>query len=310
VADVRINEFTDPGCPWAWSAEPFRRRIAWHYGDRVDWRLHLVGLSESPEDYEAKGFTPEKMARSFAQIAHDHGMPMATHERPRMAATLPACRAVVAVREHVSERAARALLRHLRIRHFSGELLDEPETLAGAAREVGLDPLTLEGWCSDPHVEAALGVDLAAARQPIPAARVLDRKLANWSGGVRYTCPSYEIIRASDGVKIAVPGFQPFCTYAVVLANLLPDVERRADPETAEEVLAWAGGPLATQEVAVLLDRPLEEAREELGKVAVETHLGFDGLWSLPRYTRLSIAASTSDAPETTTSASRSSSAG
>ncbi len=48
--------------------------------------------------------------------------------------------------------------------------------------------------------------DLAVARSPIAAARVLDHKLANWSGGVRYTCPSYYITRLSDGVKIAVPG--------------------------------------------------------------------------------------------------------
>jgi hypothetical protein len=29
VADVRITEFTDAGCPWAFSAEPFRRRLDW-----------------------------------------------------------------------------------------------------------------------------------------------------------------------------------------------------------------------------------------------------------------------------------------
>jgi len=27
AAEVRITEYTDPGCPWAWSAEPFRRRL-------------------------------------------------------------------------------------------------------------------------------------------------------------------------------------------------------------------------------------------------------------------------------------------
>jgi predicted DsbA family dithiol-disulfide isomerase len=310
VAEIRINEFTDPGCPWAWSAEPFRRRIDWLYGDSIEWRVHLVGLSESPEDYLDKGFTPEKMAASFAEIAHDHGMPIATHERPRMAATLPACRAVVAVREHVSERAARSLLRHLRIRHFSGELLDETETIDGAARACGLDPLAVQSWCDDPHVQAALSVDMAAARQPIPAARVLDAKLANWSGGRRYTCPSYEIVRMTDGVKIAVPGFQPFAVYDVVLANLTPGLGRQADPDSVEEVLAWAGEPLATEEVAVLLDCSREEAREALGRVAVETHMGFDGLWSLPRYSKLSIAASTSHAPATTTTAAPSSSAG
>ena len=44
------------------------------------------------------------MAASFKQIARDHGMPIDTSERPRMAATLPACRAVVAARVH-SDRA-------------------------------------------------------------------------------------------------------------------------------------------------------------------------------------------------------------
>ena len=90
MADVCITEFTDPGCPWAWSAEPFRWRLAWLYGDRLEWRVRMVGLSDSPEDYLEKGFTPERMAASFADIAGDHKMPIATHERPRMAATLPA----------------------------------------------------------------------------------------------------------------------------------------------------------------------------------------------------------------------------
>jgi len=27
MSEVRITEFTDPGCPWAWSAEPARRRL-------------------------------------------------------------------------------------------------------------------------------------------------------------------------------------------------------------------------------------------------------------------------------------------
>jgi hypothetical protein len=248
------------------------------------------------------------MASSFADIAADHHMPIATHERPRMAATLPSCRAVVAAREHGGRRAARALLRQLRIQHFAGGLLDEPETIAAAARASGLDPERLNGWMADPAVEAALEADMAAARRPIAAARVLDAKLANWSGGVRYTCPSYEIIRLSDGVRIAVPGFQPLAAYEVVLANLLPEIERRPDPASVEEVLSWADEPLATQEVAVLMDLSLQGAREELGRVAVETHLGFDGLWTLPRYRKLSIAPSNEPASAATASASVSSS--
>src|SRR6476620_5776476 len=143
---IRINEYTDPGCPWAWSAEPFRLRMAWLYGDALEWRLHMVGLSSSPEEYLEKGFTPEKMASSMATIASEHHMPIATHERPRMAATLPACRAVVAARVHGGERCARALLRTLRLRHFGGELLDEPATIDGAVRDAGLDAEQVRGW--------------------------------------------------------------------------------------------------------------------------------------------------------------------
>ncbi len=280
--EVRITEFTDPGCPWAYSAEPFRRRLEWLYGDQIDWRICVVGLSETPEDYLAKGFTPEKQAGAFTRIAKDHGMPIDTAERPRMAATVPACRAIVASRLHAPQH-ERMLLRRLHVRTFSGELLDEPDTIAGAARDAGLEPSELDAWCAEEEVDALLREDMERARRPIPAARVLDDKLANWSGGRRYTCPSYEVVRASDGVRIAVPGFQPFNVYDVLLANLVPDVERREPAASAQEVLEWTGTPLATKEVAVVRDIEFERAREELGHVANECHVGFDGFWSLPR---------------------------
>jgi 2-hydroxychromene-2-carboxylate isomerase len=279
-AAVCITKFSDPGCPWAWSAEPFAWRLAWLYGRAIDWRLRMVVLSERPQDYIDRGFTPEMMAEGSAQIARDHRMPIDTRVRARMSATLPACRAVVAARVHAPER-ARPLLRALQTRNFAGELLDEPETIEGAARDAGLDPGELFGWERDPLVLEELEEDMRLARQPLPAARVLDHKLANWSGGRRYTCPSYELVRRADGVKIAIPGFQPFATYDVVTANLLPDMDRRPPPASVEEVLRWAGEPLATQEVAVVCDIPFEEARAELGRVAVERHIGADGMWSL-----------------------------
>ena len=280
MADVCITEYTDPGCPWAYSAEPFRRRLSWLYGDALEWRVRMVGLAESPDEYVERGFTPERQSRAFASIARDHGMPIDTSVRPRMAATMPACRAVVAARLHAPER-MRRLLRRLRVRHFAGELLDEPATIAAAARDAGIDPADLERWTAGDDVETALREDMAASRHPIDAARVLDEKLANWSGGRRYTCPSYEIVRVADGVKIAVPGFQPFPVYDVVTANLVPGVDRRDPPGSVEEVLAWTGTPLATKEVAVVCDIGFAEARERLGRAAVEQHVGADGFWTL-----------------------------
>jgi predicted DsbA family dithiol-disulfide isomerase len=280
MTDVCITEYTDPGCPWAYSAEPFRRRLSWLYGERLEWRTRLVGLAESPDEYTDRGFTPERQAQAFATIAREHRMPIDTEQRPRMAATVPACRAVVAARLRAPGH-ERRLLRRLRVRHFSGELLDEPQTIAGAARDAGLDPAQLEVWMREEEVEAALREDMAAAREPIPAARVLDHKLANWSGGRRYTCPSYEIVRVSDGVRIAVPGFQPWAVYDVVTANLVPGVDRREPPDSVEQVLEWTGTPLATKEVAVVCDIGFAEARERLGRVASERHVGADGFWTL-----------------------------
>jgi 2-hydroxychromene-2-carboxylate isomerase len=279
-ACVRINEFTDPGCPWAYSAEPFRRRLNWLYEGSIEWIPRMVMLAEAASDYEERGYSPEWVAKSSRRISRDHGMPIDTRVKPRVAGTRDACHAVVAARRNATEFQARRLLRALRVRHFSGEMLDEPSTIDHAAQDAGLAPSDLRAWRTDPAVDEELAEDMRLAREPLPAARVLDHKLANWSGGRRYTCPSYEITRLSDGVTVSVPGFQPFAAYDVVLANLVPGLDRRPPPDSVEEVLRWAGTPLASKEVAVVCDIPVEDAREQLGRVAVEQHVGADGFWT------------------------------
>ena len=226
------------------------------------------------------GLTAARLGGDFAAIAREHGMPIDTTERPRTSATVPACRAVVAARIHAPQQ-MRALLRSLRVRTFAGELLDAPETIDAAARDAGIEPAELQGWMAGDDVARELDDDMARAREPLPAARALDHKLANWSGGRRYTCPSYEVVRLSDRTRIAVPGFQPFAAYDVVLANLMPGLHRREDPSSVEEVLEWAGTPLATKEVAVVCDTDVFSAREALGRVARERSVGADGYWSL-----------------------------
>jgi predicted DsbA family dithiol-disulfide isomerase len=279
AAAVCITEFTDPACPFAYSAEPVRARLRWLYGEHIDFDARMVVLSETPQEYLDKGFTPARQSESFKRLAREYGMPIDTRERPRMAASLPACRAVVAARVH-SERAW-FLLRALRIRHFSGELLDEPATIAGAAADAGLDPEELESWTREHAVDHRLREDMALAREPLPAARVLDDRLANWSGGRRYTCPSYEIARRSDGARIVVPGFQPFAAYDVVTANLVPDTPRREPPADVGEVLEWALVPIATKEVAAVMDVELLDARELFVRAgAVEHRVGTDGFWT------------------------------
>jgi len=277
-APLRITEFTDPGCPWAWNAEPVRARIGWLYGDCVEWRVRLVGLSGEPktgDDWDGAGF-----ARRLRKMTREHGMPIDSRPREHGAATLPACRAIVAAKVHRPE-ATRRILRQLRVRNWRGELLDAPETIEGAAADAGISAAELREWLADPVVEEKLRSDMAAAREPLPAARALDHKLANWSGGLRYTCPSYEIARVGDGVKIAIPGFQPMAAYDVVLANLAPVLERREAAASVTDVLEWSGIPMATVEVAAVMETEPDVAREELARVARFDPVGADGFWTL-----------------------------
>ena len=45
-------------------------------------------------------------------------------------------------------------------------------------------------------------------------------------------------MRLADGVRISVPGFQPFNVYDVITANLVPGLERREAPESVEELIS------------------------------------------------------------------------
>lgn len=182
MAKLQITEFTDPACPFAWSAEPVRYRLRWLYGEQLSWQLRMVGLAESPQEYEEKGFTPERQAASFRRLAHDHHMPIDSSPRPRVAATMPACRAVVAVRRHLPDH-ERAMLRVLRILHFSGWPLDEAQTTVAGAQRVGIDAERLEQWIAEPETEELLRRDLELSRHPDPSALALSHKLAAHAGG-------------------------------------------------------------------------------------------------------------------------------
>ena len=275
---LEISLFTDPGCPWAFSAEPFRRKIEWLYGDHAAWELVMVGLSEDPAEYEAKGHTTAMMAAGAKQIAAAHGMPIDTNERERLSATLPACRAVVAARLN-SPGHQQTLLRAIQVRGFGGELIDEPATIAAAAADAEIDAHDLEQWSVQAETLAALASDMHRARHPLPAALVLDARLADWEGGRRYTCPSYEI-RVDGSEPVAIPGVQPWPAYDVALANLAPDAPRREDPESVSEILDWAAEPLATREVAVVMGVDHDEAETLLAEVAQRKDVGPDAYWT------------------------------
>jgi predicted DsbA family dithiol-disulfide isomerase len=260
---VHVRHFTDPACPFAYSAEPVRWTLRRLFGDKLAWEDRMVGLSSDPAELDAKGLTLDGLAEAYAKFTASHGMPIDARRRPRHAASLPACRAVVAARLFAPDR-QEALLRRLRVLAMGGGLLDDPALIGRAANEADIDPAELCGWLAEDAVQRELRTDMALARDPQPSAVALAHKLARTEDGWRYTCPSYELRRTDDGRAVTIPGFQPWAAYEVALANLAPELERAERPRDAAEALAWAGVPLACTEVAALLGVSREEARDQL----------------------------------------------
>jgi 2-hydroxychromene-2-carboxylate isomerase len=270
---VQITHFTDPACPFAFSAEPIRQRLRWHYGERLIWRTRMIVVTlEAGESEKLAGGAPELQRR--------YGMPIDPAPRARPASSEPACRAVVAARFRAPE-AEQPLLRRLRVLNMAGGLLDDPGLIAQAALEAGLDPDELGKWTETAEVDEALNADIEAARSPTPAARALDHKLSGPEGERRYSAPSYELSGGDEGVAISIPGFNPFEAYEVAIANLEPEVRRRGAPESVREVLEWTCEPLATAEVAALVELDREETRSALLEVARPIPAGADVYWSL-----------------------------
>src|SRR5947207_13065863 len=104
---IEVAHYTDPGCPWAWSASPAHAVLRWRYGNALRWRLVMIGLTESAEQYLARGYSPVRQAQGYQRFRR-YGMPFSTQPRARIAATGRMCRAIVATRLLDPERALEA----------------------------------------------------------------------------------------------------------------------------------------------------------------------------------------------------------
>jgi len=269
---VAITHFTDAACPFAFSAEPIRQRLRWHYGEQLAWDDVMIVLTAG-DRREA-----ERLAGGAPTLQRLYGMPIDPAPRSRPASSEPACRAVLAARLFAPGTEA-ALLRRLRVLGMAGGLLDDADLIAQALVEAGLDPGEAGDWLIDPRVSEALREDMSRARSPSGAARALGHKLSGPSGGRRYSAPSYEL--SSGERTFSLPGFNPIEAYEAAIANLAPDVERRPTPTSARAVLAWASEPLASVEVAMIMGAEPAAVRAELARTASCLPAGADAYWSL-----------------------------
>jgi predicted DsbA family dithiol-disulfide isomerase len=284
---ISATLFSDPACPWAYSESPALRVLEWRYGDQLDWRLVLIGLTEHASQYEERGYTPLRGALGQVRFRR-YGMPFAPNPKDRVSATARACRAVVATRlaHPGSEWAA---FRALQFANFTTRLLlDDDEQLRDVLETVpGIDADAIISSLDSPEVDDAYKSDRAETRVAEGSAAELQGKTATTDGPVRFTAPS--IVFQSNGTRLVAGGFQPVEAYDVLVANLDPTLDRRPPPETPEPLLHHFRGGVTTQEVAALMTpnngTPDREAAEAAmvqlvaeGK-AVREPLGDDALW-------------------------------
>ena len=284
---ISATLFSDPACPWAYSESPALRVLEWRYGDQLDWRLVLIGLTENASQYERRGFTPLRGALSQVNFRR-YGMPFTPNPKDRVSATARACRAVVAARI-LNPGSEWAAFRALQLANFnSGLLLDDDEQLREVLRSVdGVDADKVYSMLDSPEVTEAYFSDREETREAEGSAAELQGKTSTSDGPVRFTAPS--LVLQSNGTRLVAGGFQPVDAYDVLIANIAPTLHRQLPPETPEPLLARFPGGLTTQEVAQLLTpnngvpdrRAAEAAMVELvakGK-AVRESIGDDALW-------------------------------
>jgi 2-hydroxychromene-2-carboxylate isomerase len=286
---IATTLYTDAGCPWAYSEIPALGVLRWRYDARLAWRLVMIGLTESAEQYVARGYTPLRSARGHADFRR-YGMPFAPAPKARVSATARGCRAVIAaglVEPGLEWKALRAL----QLTNFTTPLVldDDPSVCAVVAAGTGIAANELQGMLDSPEVTEAYERDRAETRSAEGSAAHRQGKTATSPEGLeRYTASS--VIFELGGARLVAGGFQPIEAYDVIVTNLDPAIERRAAPDDPAAIIERFPDGLTTQEVAAILaksnDRPDRAAAELMlldlvfAGEAERVGLGDDAVWT------------------------------
>ncbi len=291
ASSIAVTHYSDPGCPWAYSAWPALTTLQWRYGDQLQWRLVMIGLAETAERYLKSGYTPTRQVVGYQRFARDYGMPFGAVPKERICFTGLACRAVVATRLTQPEHEI-AVFRALQFGQFvHAQLFDGDAGIRLALDSVpGLDADLVMAELRSDATEAAYEQDRAQTRTAAGSPTEFQGRAAQTDGPVRFTAPSLQFTRTGDAAMLEAGGFQHIDAYDVCIANLDTSLTRRAAPEDVVELLQAFGHPLTTAEVAhafaphlVIPDLALTTSKllEAVGAGRARvTTLGNSALWS------------------------------
>ncbi|HTA12377.1 MAG TPA: DsbA family protein [Solirubrobacteraceae bacterium] len=291
MAKIVVTHYSDPGCPFAYSASPALAVLRWRYRDQLDWRLVTIGLAEDPQRYLDAGYTPTRSTLGQQSYFRRFGMPLLMAPRERVTATSRACRAIVATRLLAPGR-EHEVLRALQIAWFTTPLLldQDPDIAQALERVAGLDAQAIVAAIDEPNTISSYEKDKLQTRQAEGGPTDFQGKARQTDGPVRYSAPSL-VFENESGQRLEGGGFQTIEAYDVLIANLDTTLERHDPPEHAIDALRAFPEGLVTQELAAIMAQNNQLPDREAAERALIELLGAgharrealadDALWSL-----------------------------
>lgn len=164
MADLTVEQFTDPFSPWCWAAEPTLRRLRFTFDD-VDWTPRMTVLLTGGVGFPIEGEDAGARRDAWAAVAGASGMPAAVERWPTdPPSSRRACEAVALVREREPERAM-AVLRALREAAFAdgGPPADREAVAAVAGSVPGVAKAAIARGLAEGRGTVALRADLERA---------------------------------------------------------------------------------------------------------------------------------------------------
>jgi predicted DsbA family dithiol-disulfide isomerase len=235
---LRVAEYTDPACPWAWGSEPKFRRLravlAQAGPGAVAWRrvfgiLFDEGEPPAPDPAAEAAWYLEEVR----EISGHTGAPCPARLDWVTATSWPASLAAKAA-ELQGAQAAEAVLHRLRETTFlDGRPADTPERVLAALQELPLvDLKQLADDAASPAILEAVRRDHAETRRPCPEVFAIDEPLRH-SGrakplgedpgdGHRYALPT--LVFTGSAGRAVVAGWRPAEEYLGAVARAEPSL--------------------------------------------------------------------------------------
>ena len=180
-----------PRLPLGLVGLPCIAALQWRYGDQLDWRHVMIGLTETGDVYEKRGYTPAGQARGYRTF-RERGMPFATEpreQRPRHVADVPRRRRHPPARPRARvRRLPRAAVRAVHEHRASSRTRRRCTTRSPGCP--ASTPTRSSPPRATPRTERVFEADRDEARTAEGGPTEFQGKSANTDGRVRFTAPS------------------------------------------------------------------------------------------------------------------------